>query len=225
MLNRALKVRRMSPCSGISSASPIRPAGKTPRPSRRSKNRWRSTRISREAHNLFGAALAARGDSTRRTGAAARAANQPRLSRCPGQSRPSARRARQSARRGLLLRSSRQLKPNDAEIRTNYAVTLAALNRFEAAQRQIDAAVKADPKSAEAHNFRGILLEHAGNAAAALAEFLEATELQPGFGQRAFERRKRILAARRRRPPPLSNSCAKPPPATTQAFSGRLPPR
>src|SRR5207253_9243206 len=56
-----------------------------------------------------------------------------------------------------------QLKPNDAEVRTNYAVALAGLSRFEEAEVQIGAADKADPKSPEAHIFRGRLLEHKGN--------------------------------------------------------------
>jgi tetratricopeptide (TPR) repeat protein len=67
------------------------------------------------------------------------------------------------------------------------------LQRFDEAQRQIDAAVKADPKSTEAHNFRGVLLERS-DAPAALKEFLEAVRLQPDFA-RAHLNAARILAA------------------------------
>jgi Flp pilus assembly protein TadD len=74
-----------------------------------------------------------------------------------------------------------QLKPNDAEIRMNYAVTLAILNQFVEAQQQIEAAVKADPKSPEAHNFKGTLLDRGGRHAEALNEFLAAARLRPDF--------------------------------------------
>ena len=88
-----------------------------------------------------------------------------------------------------------QLKPNDAEIHTNYAVTLAGLERREEARQQIDAAVKADPKSSEAHNFRGVVLEREGKGAEALEEFLNAIRLQPDFG-RAHLNAARLLAAK-----------------------------
>jgi predicted CXXCH cytochrome family protein len=93
----------------------------------------------------------------------------------------------------FYLSRAAELKPGDAEIRTNYAVTLGGLQRFDEALRQIDAAVKADPKSSEAHNFRGVLLERSDRAAA-LKEFLEAVRLQPDFG-RAHMNAARILAA------------------------------
>ena len=60
-------------------------------------------------------------------------------------------------------------------------MTLARLNQFEEAQRQIDAAVKADPRSPEAHNFKGTLLERNGTHGAALNEFLAAIQLRPDF--------------------------------------------
>ena len=87
------------------------------------------------------------------------------------------------------------LKPNDADMRTNYAVTLAGLNQWEEAQRQIDRAVVADPKSPEAHNFKGSLLERAGNPGQALSEFLEAIRLRPDFGI-AHLNAARLLAAK-----------------------------
>ncbi|HLK67294.1 MAG TPA: tetratricopeptide repeat protein [Bryobacteraceae bacterium] len=87
------------------------------------------------------------------------------------------------------------LKPGDADVLTNYAVTLAGLNRWDEAQRQIDTAVKSDPKSPDAHNFRGTLLERAGNRAGALQEFLEAARLRPDFGS-AHLNAARLLAAK-----------------------------
>ena len=74
------------------------------------------------------------------------------------------------------------LKPDDAEIRINYAVTLAGLDRLPDARRQIDAALKADPKSREANNFLGTLLENTGPRDEALNEFLRAAQLRPDFG-------------------------------------------
>ncbi len=48
-----------------------------------------------------------------------------------------------------------QLKPNDAEVLINYSVTLAGLERFDEAERQIEAAIRSDPKTPEARNFMG----------------------------------------------------------------------
>ena len=67
-------------------------------------------------------------------------------------------------------------------MRVNYAVTLAGLNKFDEAQTQAQVAVKADPKSPEAHNFLGSLLARKGESDAALREFLEAIRLRPDFG-------------------------------------------
>ena len=66
-------------------------------------------------------------------------------------------------------------------MRTNYAVVLARLNLFVEARQQIDAALDLDPKSAEAHNFRGSLLERAGETKQALAEFLDAIGIRPEY--------------------------------------------
>jgi Flp pilus assembly protein TadD len=76
-----------------------------------------------------------------------------------------------------------------------YAVTLAGLNQWDEARRQIDRAVAADPKSPEAHNFRGSLLDRAGNGAEALNEFLEALRLRRDFGI-AHLNAARMLAAK-----------------------------
>ncbi|HMC61319.1 MAG TPA: tetratricopeptide repeat protein, partial [Candidatus Solibacter sp.] len=81
------------------------------------------------------------------------------------------------------------------DVRVNYAVTLAGLNRFEEAERQIEAAVKADPNSPDTHNFKGTLLSRKGNRDGALSEFLEAIRLRPDFGL-AHLNAARILAAK-----------------------------
>jgi tetratricopeptide (TPR) repeat protein len=92
------------------------------------------------------------------------------------------------------LGRSLKLRPSHVGSRINYAVTLAGLQRYEEAQQQIDLAVKADPKSPEAHNFRGTLLERAGLNHEALAEFETAAGLRPDYGI-AHLNAGRILAA------------------------------
>jgi tetratricopeptide (TPR) repeat protein len=67
-------------------------------------------------------------------------------------------------------------------VRFNYAVTLAGLKRFDEALQQAEAAVQADPKFPEAHNFKGTLLSRAGQPDAALKAFEEALRLRPAFG-------------------------------------------
>jgi Flp pilus assembly protein TadD len=61
-------------------------------------------------------------------------------------------------------------------------VTLAGLSKFAEAQTQAEAAVRADAKSADAHNFLGSLLARRGEPDSALREFLEAARLRPDFG-------------------------------------------
>jgi tetratricopeptide (TPR) repeat protein len=69
------------------------------------------------------------------------------------------------------------------------------LGRFEEAQKQIEAAIQTDASSADAHNFRGTLLERQERLEEALNEFLEAIRLRPMFG-RAHLNAARLLAAR-----------------------------
>ena len=115
---------------------------------------------------------------------------------------------REPAQAAFYFARSVQLKPNDSEVRTNYAVTLASLKRLDEARQQIDAAVKADPKSSDAHNVKGSILEQTGNRAEALREFLEAIRLT-GFRDRTHPRRsrsRRQRRSRRRRTTPSSGS-------------------
>ena len=149
-----------------------------------------------EAHNLLGAAAAAAGDFDRAGKELRRALEiHPDYADAQGNLGHLLAARGELAEAAFYLARAVQLKPADAEIRINYAVTLAGMNRFEDAHVQIGAALKDDPKSPEAHNFRGTLLEHAGKGAEALEEFLEAIRLEPGFG-RAHLNAARILAAR-----------------------------
>jgi Flp pilus assembly protein TadD len=135
-----------------------------------------------EAHNLLGAALAGKGEMVRAEKEFLRA-----LDINPDSAEPLGNLGYLLIARGdpsqsvFYLARSVQLKPNDAEARTNYAVTLARLNQFEDAQQQIEAAVNANRKPPEAHNFRGSLLERKGSHAEALSEFLTANRLRPDF--------------------------------------------
>jgi Flp pilus assembly protein TadD len=136
-----------------------------------------------EAHNLLGAALAARGELDRAEKELLHALQlNPDSPDALGNLGHLLAVRRDPAQAAFYFARSVQLKPNDSEIRTNYAVTLAALNRLDEARLQIDAAVKSDPKSPDAHNVKGSLLERTGNPADALREFLEAIRLRPDFG-------------------------------------------
>jgi tetratricopeptide (TPR) repeat protein len=65
----------------------------------------------------------------------------------------------------------------------NYGVTLARMNRLADAQTKIEAALKADPNLAEAHDVLGGLLENRGRIDAALAQYREAVRIRPSFGK------------------------------------------
>jgi len=62
-------------------------------------------------------------------------------------------------------------------------------------RREIDAAVKADPQSPDAHNFRGTLLARQGDLDQAIREYAEAIRLRPDFGL-AHLNAGRILASK-----------------------------
>ena len=148
-----------------------------------------------EAHNLLGAALAASGDLDR-AGKEFRSALEihPDLPDAQGNLGHLLAARGELAEAAFYFARAVHLKPNDADMLTNYAVTLAGLKQWEEAQRQIDRAVVADPKSPEAHNFKGSLLERAGNRAEALSEFLAALRLRPDYGV-AHLNAARMLAA------------------------------
>jgi tetratricopeptide (TPR) repeat protein len=77
----------------------------------------------------------------------------------------------------------------------HYGVTLARMNRMAEAQTHIEAALKADPSRADAHNVLGGLLEKQGRLDEALVQYREAVRLRPDLGGAHFDLG-RVLAKR-----------------------------
>lgn len=135
-----------------------------------------------EAHNLLGAALAAGGDLDRAETHLQRALQlNPDFPEALGNFGHLLAVRRAPAQAAFYFARSVKLRPGDAEVRTNYAVTLAALNRAADALEQIEAALKADRQSPEAHNVKGSILEQTGDPGGALKEYFEAVRLRPDF--------------------------------------------
>jgi tetratricopeptide (TPR) repeat protein len=76
-----------------------------------------------------------------------------------------------------------RLQPSGAVNLYEYALTLVQLNRFEDSQREAQAAVRADPNLAEAHELLGGLLARNKDLDAALVEYREAVRLKPEFSR------------------------------------------
>jgi predicted CXXCH cytochrome family protein len=74
-------------------------------------------------------------------------------------------------------------RPNFAPYLYEYGVTLASAGQAERAQEMADAALKADPKLAEAHILRGRLLVQKRQLADATMEYREALRLRPDFAR------------------------------------------
>ncbi|MDP9170458.1 MAG: tetratricopeptide repeat protein [Acidobacteriota bacterium] len=75
------------------------------------------------------------------------------------------------------------LRPGDASHLFDYALALVRMNRFDEAQARAEAAVRADPKLAEAHQLLGGIFESTHKVPEAAREYGRAVELQPGLGQ------------------------------------------
>jgi tetratricopeptide (TPR) repeat protein len=69
----------------------------------------------------------------------------------------------------------------------HYGVTLARMNRMAEAQTHIEAALKADPSLAEAHDVLGGLLEKQGRLDEALVQYREAVRIRPDLGGAHFD--------------------------------------
>jgi len=148
-----------------------------------------------EAHNLLGEKLAAAGNFD---GAAAEFQSalriEPDFSEALGNYGRILAARRDYMRAAYYFARSVRLKPGNADVLRNYAVALAGEGRLADAQHTIDAALQTDPNSADAHCFKGTLLELQGLHKEALAQFLAAIALKPGFGL-AYLNAGRTLAA------------------------------
>jgi Tfp pilus assembly protein PilF len=69
----------------------------------------------------------------------------------------------------------------------HWGVTLARMNRIAEAQTHIEAALKADPNMAEAHDVLGGLMEKQGRLDAAVSEFRDAVRIRPDLGSAHFD--------------------------------------
>ena len=225
-LSHALKVAPGRPAALVSARQSLNPLRSTkPQPSPHSKRRSRSIRDFAEAHNLLGAALAGRGDLDRAEKELLRALQlNPDFPDALGNLGHLLAARRDPAQAAFYFARSVQLKPNDAEVRTNYAVTLAALNRLDEARQQIEAAVKADPKSPDAHNVKGSSAGAGRESRRRAARIPGSHPPAPGFRHRPDPRRPASSLPVATAPPPNSN-CARRQPAPTPTSAGRPPRR
>jgi tetratricopeptide (TPR) repeat protein len=87
------------------------------------------------------------------------------------------------------------LLPGHAPYLYDYALELSAVNRPDDAQAQVEAALRADPAMAEAHELRGGLLAASHRLPEAEREYAEAVRLKPGFSRAQLDLA-RVLAAK-----------------------------
>ena len=76
-----------------------------------------------------------------------------------------------------------RLVPGYAPYLYDYALELSTVNRIDDAQAQVEAALRADPDMAEAHELLGGLLAGKRQLPAAEREYAEAVRLKPGFAR------------------------------------------
>jgi tetratricopeptide (TPR) repeat protein len=72
-------------------------------------------------------------------------------------------------------------EPDDAGLRSSLAGVLGALGRYDAAMRELDAALARDPINPEGYHNKGVLLERLGRAAEAVGEYRTALRYRPDF--------------------------------------------
>ncbi|MCP3981494.1 MAG: tetratricopeptide repeat protein [bacterium] len=73
------------------------------------------------------------------------------------------------------------VEPQDGALRMHYAAALAAVERYDEAERELTVAAELQPSEARVRHEQGRIAERRGDAAAAAAHYREALELQPGF--------------------------------------------
>jgi tetratricopeptide (TPR) repeat protein len=74
-------------------------------------------------------------------------------------------------------------RPNFAPHLYDYALALSSASQFDRAQENVEAALRADPKLAEAHVLLGRLLVRKGQLPEAATEYGRAIRLRPDFGR------------------------------------------
>jgi tetratricopeptide (TPR) repeat protein len=77
-------------------------------------------------------------------------------------------------------------RPNFAVYLYDYALTLSSANQPDRAQESAEAALRAEPKLAEAHALLGGLLARKRQLPEAASHYQEAVRLRPDFGSRAI---------------------------------------
>ena len=87
-----------------------------------------------------------------------------------------------------------RLLPGHAPYLYDFALELSTVNQFDDAQVQVEAALRADPDMAEAHELLGGLLAGKRLLPESEREYAEAVRLKPGFS-RAHLDLARVLAA------------------------------
>ena len=78
---------------------------------------------------------------------------------------------------------SLRLRPDDAVTRYNYAVLLGRMRQFDGAQRELEAALRADHAMVDAHLLLGDLLMARDQAKVAIQHYREALRIQPQSGR------------------------------------------
>ena len=79
-----------------------------------------------------------------------------------------------------------KIKPKDAAVRYNFAVALGRARMYDEAQRELEAALEADPAMADAHELLANLLMARNLPSAAVAHFREVVRLRPDSAQAQF---------------------------------------
>ncbi len=86
-----------------------------------------------------------------------------------------------------------RLKPSARHL-YDYALELAAVQRMDQAQASVEAALRADPDLAEAHELRGGLLASKRQLAEAAREYAEAVRIKPDFAQAQLDLARALAA-------------------------------
>jgi tetratricopeptide (TPR) repeat protein len=80
------------------------------------------------------------------------------------------------------------LKPEDAGLHNNYALTLARAKKFDQAQAELQKAAELDPQNAGKYYYNlGALLVNAGQSEPAAAAFKKAIDLQPTYADAYYQ--------------------------------------